>query len=59
MAEIDFGQFDLIFHEAGIPPIHTSQEMLSKLDPKIKDKFYLYHIAKKEINYEKYGLKRV
>ena len=31
LANIDFDKFDCILHEAGIPPIHTPIEVLSKL----------------------------
>lgn len=36
---------DLVLHEAGIPPIHTPIEVLSVLDPEIKERLYLNHIS--------------
>ena len=37
-----------IFHEAGIPPLHTSIDYLNSLPEKIKKKMVVYHIAKKD-----------
>lgn len=31
LAEIDFNKFDLILHEAGVPPIHTPIDVLGNL----------------------------
>lgn len=36
---------DLILHEAGVPPIHTSVDILSALDPAIKSRLYVNHIS--------------
>jgi CRP-like cAMP-binding protein len=38
----------VIYHEAGIPPLHTSINWLSTLPLDIKKKIYIYHIAKKD-----------
>lgn len=60
LAEKDFSKYDLIFHEAGIPPIHTPIETLQELPNKIKKKLFLYHIAKTDMPDEELtGLKRV
>jgi CRP-like cAMP-binding protein/phosphoribosyl 1,2-cyclic phosphodiesterase len=45
----DFSQYDVIFHEAGIPPIHTPVKVLSELPDEVKRKTYLIHIAEKDI----------
>lgn len=45
LANIDFSKYDLILHEAGIPPIHTPISVLASLDEEIKKKMYLYHVA--------------
>lgn len=39
---------DLIYHEAGIPPLHTPVAWLDSLDSDIKRKTTVYHIAKKD-----------
>jgi CRP-like cAMP-binding protein/phosphoribosyl 1,2-cyclic phosphodiesterase len=39
---------DYIFHEAGIPPLHTPLKFLSNLDENIRKKLIIYHIAKKD-----------
>lgn len=45
----NFEKFDLILHESGIPPIHTPISVLASLDPSIKEKIRLYHIAEKDL----------
>src|SRR5262249_42385090 len=40
---------DLLYHEAGIPPIHTSTEALSGLPDSVKDRTFLVHIADKDV----------
>lgn len=52
----DFSKYDLIFHEAGIPPIHTSTAVLSQLPESVKQKLHLVHVASKDIKPES-GLK--
>lgn len=49
LAKVDFNKYDVILHEAGIPPIHTPLSSLNKLSDEIKKKIYLYHIAEKDI----------
>ena len=53
-----FEDYDCVLHEAGIPPIHTSMEVLAKLPEKAKEKIYLYHVAGKDVKPE-YNLKMV
>lgn len=49
LAERDFSKYDLIFHEAGIPPIHTPVTVLAALPEEVKKKVFLMHIAAKDI----------
>jgi CRP-like cAMP-binding protein len=39
---------DLLYHEAGIPPIHTPTEVLRALPEPIKARMFLVHIADKD-----------
>lgn len=39
---------DLIYHESGIPPIHTPIEYLNSLPESIQKKTVVYHIAQKD-----------
>lgn len=39
---------NVIFHEAGIPPLHSSVKWLDSMDENIKKRTYVYHIAKKD-----------
>ena len=45
----DWSQYDAIFHEAGIPPIHTPASVFLELPMSIQKKIYLYHIAGKDV----------
>lgn len=36
---------DLIFHEAGMPPIHTPLRILAELPQDIRDRMYLTHVS--------------
>jgi CRP-like cAMP-binding protein len=38
----------VIYHEAGIPPLHTPVSFLNSLPRKIQEKTVVYHIAKKD-----------
>ncbi|MDH5720783.1 MAG: cAMP/cGMP-dependent 3',5'-cyclic-AMP/GMP phosphodiesterase [Spirochaetia bacterium] len=38
--------YDIIYHEAGIPPLHTPVSFLDSLPDDIKKKITVYHIAK-------------
>ncbi|KAL4448715.1 hypothetical protein ABPG74_012804 [Tetrahymena malaccensis] len=49
LADIDFSRYDLILHEAGVPPIHTPQSILADLPEHVKEKLYLIHIAHKDL----------
>ncbi len=40
--------FDIIYHEAGIPPLHTPISYLDSLPDKIQEKITVYHIAEKD-----------
>ncbi|MGE0488317.1 MAG: cyclic nucleotide-binding domain-containing protein [Vulcanimicrobiota bacterium] len=40
---------DLIFHEAGIPPIHTPVEVLGELPTEVREKLYLTHITQASV----------
>jgi CRP-like cAMP-binding protein len=40
---------DLLYHEAGIPPIHTSREELGRLPDPVKKRTFLVHIADKDV----------
>lgn len=58
LAEKDFSQFDLIFHEAGIPPIHTPQDTLHDHHKSHKHKhsgckgIFLYHCTQSSLKHE-------
>ncbi|HBD93061.1 MAG: hypothetical protein A2015_17480 [Spirochaetes bacterium GWF1_31_7] len=39
----------VIYHEAGVPPLHTPIAYLNSLDEEIKKKTVVYHIAKKDV----------
>lgn len=36
---------DLIFHEAGVPPIHTPIEILAQQPEEVKERMYLNHVS--------------
>ena len=40
--------YDIIYHEAGIPPLHTPVSYLCTLPPEIQEKINVYHIAQKD-----------
>ena len=40
---------DLVIHEAGVPPIHTSTRFLGSLDQTIKDRLYIVHTTQSAI----------
>jgi len=40
---------DLLYHEAGIPPIHTAQAQLQALPAAMKRRTFLVHIADKDV----------
>jgi len=39
---------DIIYHEAGVPPLHTRVAFLNSLPEEIKKKIVVYHISKKD-----------
>lgn len=39
---------DIIYHEAGVPPLHTPVAWLNTLPPEIQKKINVYHIARKD-----------
>ncbi|EMK12603.1 cyclic nucleotide-binding domain protein [Leptospira kirschneri serovar Bim str. 1051] len=39
----------IIYHEAGIPPLHTRISYLASLPPEIQEKITVYHIARKDM----------
>jgi CRP-like cAMP-binding protein len=40
---------DLLYHEAGIPPIHTDKEQLRALPPAVTNRMSLVHIADRDV----------
>lgn len=52
LSQKDFSKYDLILHEAGVPPIHTPLSVLASLPEEIKKKILLIHIAKKDVTPE-------
>lgn len=45
-------KYDLVFHEAGIPPIHTPQKALIKSTQGSKGQLFLYHCTHSSINHK-------
>ncbi len=41
--------YNIIYHEAGVPPIHTRIGYLDSLSDELKNKITVYHIAKKDM----------
>ena len=41
-------QYDIIYHEAGIPPLHTPVDYLNSLPEETRKKITVYHIAAKD-----------
>lgn len=41
--------YDIIYHEAGIPPLHTRVDYLSSLPEDVQKKITVYHIARKSM----------
>ena len=40
---------DLLYHEAGIPPVHTDRRQLETLSPSMKARTFLVHVADKDV----------
>lgn len=49
LVDINWGKYDLILHEAGVPPIHTPTKVLAQFPEEIKKKMFLVHIAEKDV----------
>lgn len=49
--------FDLVFHEAGVPPLHTPAKVLARLPDDVKKRLHLLHTDLKDIPPSS-GLKR-
>ncbi len=43
------GEHSLIFHEAGVPPIHTPMKLLVDLEDWIKEKMFIVHVTGSQI----------
>ncbi len=41
-------EYEIIYHEAGIPPLHTPVSYLNSLPPETQKKITVYHIAEKD-----------
>lgn len=58
LAEKDFSKYDVIFHEAGIPPIHTPQKILHEQSTKHQHKHsgckgvFLYHCTESSLKHD-------
>ena len=54
--------FDIIYHEAGIPPLHTPVSSLASLPEEVQKKITVYHISHKDfpteskLNLAKFGI---
>lgn len=49
-ALLDFPwHLDVLFHEAGVPPIHTPLEVLAALPDDVKQRLYLMHVSESAI----------
>lgn len=48
--------YDIIYHEAGIPPLHTPVKYLNSLPEDVQKKITVYHIAEKDFPQETKGL---
>lgn len=49
LVNINWNRYDLILHEAGVPPIHTPTKVLAAFPDEIKKKLQLVHIAEKDV----------
>ena len=43
------GDHTLIFHEAGVPPIHTPMELLAAQPDSVKERMYLVHVSSNKV----------
>jgi Cyclic nucleotide-binding domain len=49
LVEVNWGKYDVILHEAGVPPIHTPTKVLAQFPDEVKKNMYLVHIAAKDV----------
>ena len=49
LVDINWTKYDIILHEAGVPPIHTPPKILAQLPEDIKKRIYLVHVSEKDI----------
>lgn len=49
LVDVNWGKFDIILHEAGVPPIHTPTKVLAQFPEEVKKRMYLVHIAEKDV----------
>ncbi|EGR31487.1 hypothetical protein IMG5_108280 [Ichthyophthirius multifiliis] len=49
LALINFDKYDLILHEAGVPPIHTPLSSFKHLSQQARENLYILHIAEKDL----------
>lgn len=47
-------EYNIIYHEAGIPPLHTPVSYLASLPREIQEKITVYHIAQKDFPEDSY-----
>lgn len=52
LAHKDFSKYDLVFHEAGIPPIHTPQDAIISSTKNPPKQIFLYHCTHSSIKYK-------
>ncbi|GMH68812.1 hypothetical protein TrRE_jg8218, partial [Triparma retinervis] len=43
------GKHTVIFHEAGVPPIHTPMELLAEQPYHVKERLYLVHVSENKV----------
>ncbi|GMI05470.1 hypothetical protein TrVE_jg4586 [Triparma verrucosa] len=43
------GNHTLIFHEAGVPPIHTPMDLLAKQPESVKERMWLVHVSESKV----------
>lgn len=49
LVDINWDKYDLILHEAGVPPIHTPTKVLAQFPEETKKRMFLVHIAEKDV----------
>lgn len=43
------GNHTVIFHEAGVPPIHTPMDLLAKQPDHVKERMFLVHVSESKV----------